>query len=181
MTHICVNSVNAEVNCVVTCPKCSRKSTLSQYWTKQGPAFRPSNFQRHYISHNSSVLSGETPMDRMVKQFEALRLRRMTLTKSNMLLKSRLPSQFKTQKMIHNAKEKDALQTHLNLALSEVNSLYYERKYLLQAYLDRHGKIHVYCRLRPILLNDSHIDKINYNILPNGNMEIRECFQILSA
>lgn len=53
-------NANGEPNCVVLCPKCSVKSTLSQYWTRNGPAFRLFNFKRHVMAHandkNSNVL-----------------------------------------------------------------------------------------------------------------------------
>lgn len=45
--HIHVKLVNGEIKCAVECPFCSKKSTLSSYWTQTGQAFRISNFQRH--------------------------------------------------------------------------------------------------------------------------------------
>lgn len=50
--HIHVKLVSGEIKCAVACPFCSKKSTLSSYWTQTGQAFRISKFQRHLKEHH---------------------------------------------------------------------------------------------------------------------------------
>lgn len=219
--HVRVEFVVGEAKCTVQCPypQCITKSTLSPYWTNTGPSFRVANFKRHYETHSvaepknqnrpniqkitqenkptgsneNMVRDGAGDFDRLKKYTQAMKLRSLVLSKTNMLLRSELNciKKRKPLKPLENVispkkanntanfladdqleKENSALQSKLRIALCEIHRLNDERKKLLDINYDLRGRIRVFCRLRPIFESDIVADKIDYSVLANENLEL---------
>lgn len=129
-----------------------------------------------------------------LKRFaEVTKLRSIVLSKTNMMLRSelncvkkRMPLELlknpipkkKTNTALSTVagdeleKENFVLQSKLGTALCEIHRLNGERKKLLDINLDLCGRIRVFCRLRPIFESDVGADKIDYNMMENGNLEL---------
>lgn len=74
------------------------------------------------------------------------------------------------------SKENNVLQIRLDASLCEIRRLNDERKSLLDTNLDLSGRIRVFCRLRPTLMSDVEMEKIEYNVLAEEKLEISKTF-----
>lgn len=120
--NIVFNRTASDISCSIQCPKCSKLSALSIYYTQNGVGFRIKNYARHVGSvHSSGSASNESPEQNvLMEQFQSEQRKNESLRKELTGLKRTVAMQNKDAKRMRSANESiDADASHTPFALDD--------------------------------------------------------------